>query len=660
MEQFKFIISLLIASFLATPALAQIDEIIVTTRRGETVRADNVSNIAKLQVGDTLPFFAGAFLNQAPGVQIHLNSGQEHLTAIRSPVLVGGAGAGSFLFLEDGVPIRAAGFANVNALIDVASGFAHRVEITRGPGSALYGSNAVHGLVNYVSAPLDNAHDALNLSYNSYAQYRLQVENTLTASENDSRIRVSISSSGEGDGYRQESGFRHDHIRIQSGWENNATKFHFTTNVMQLRQETAGYVVGMNAYSTGTARTNPNPEAYRDAWSLRSALRIEHKTDDGMLTITPYLRANSMVFLMHFLPAQPTEKNAHKSLGVQTKYEMHDEALHIVFGADAEYTQGELYEFQDNPTAFNRYPQGLHYDYRVNAAVVAPFFHIEYDINDATRLIAGLRYEHTSYHYNNHAPGDAQQLLLYRPADTNNRFNDWSPKFGIVHRFSNDDRLFFNLARAIRAPQTTDLYRLRQPDADNPPSPDNIDSEVLDSIELGYRGFTDTARYEVSVFAMRKRNYHFRDADDLYVSNGRTQHYGVELDFDWQINLQWSLRGNASYAVHRYDFNRRITNTIQAGEIIRDGNIIDSAPRTLANLFLNYPLTANTQAELHFAHVGSYFTDAANMHKYDGHDLFHIAAIWSVNEDVTLRFSIQNIFDESYASRADRWRGNDR
>ena len=39
-------------------------------------------------------------LNTLPGVNIHTNSGQEHLIAIRSPVLTGGAGQGSFLILE--------------------------------------------------------------------------------------------------------------------------------------------------------------------------------------------------------------------------------------------------------------------------------------------------------------------------------------------------------------------------------------------------------------------------------------------------------------------------------------------------------------------------------------------------------------------------------
>ena len=35
-------------------------------------------------------------LNTLPGVNIHTNSGQEHLISIRSPVLTGGAGAGEF------------------------------------------------------------------------------------------------------------------------------------------------------------------------------------------------------------------------------------------------------------------------------------------------------------------------------------------------------------------------------------------------------------------------------------------------------------------------------------------------------------------------------------------------------------------------------------
>ena len=45
-------------------------------------------------------------LNELPGVNIQMNSGQEHLIALRSPVLTGGAGQGSFLILQNGLPTR--------------------------------------------------------------------------------------------------------------------------------------------------------------------------------------------------------------------------------------------------------------------------------------------------------------------------------------------------------------------------------------------------------------------------------------------------------------------------------------------------------------------------------------------------------------------------
>jgi len=88
-------------------------------------------------------------LNALPSVNIQMNSGQEHLIALRSPVLTGGAGQGSFLILENGVPTRASAFGNVNGLFEPVHEFAENIEVVVGPGSAKYGSNAVHGLLNF-------------------------------------------------------------------------------------------------------------------------------------------------------------------------------------------------------------------------------------------------------------------------------------------------------------------------------------------------------------------------------------------------------------------------------------------------------------------------------------------------------------------------------
>ena len=155
---------------------AVIDEVIVTTTRTDSLRIDNPGNIATLDPSETINLFPVELLNRAPGVHIHRGSGQEHLTAIRSPVLVGGAGAGSFLYLEDGIAMRAPGFANVNALLDAMPQDDGSVEVVRGPGSALYGSNAVHGLVNFISAPLDESRASADIAYGSYGRHALGLQ----------------------------------------------------------------------------------------------------------------------------------------------------------------------------------------------------------------------------------------------------------------------------------------------------------------------------------------------------------------------------------------------------------------------------------------------------------------------------------------------------
>ena len=87
--------------------------------------------------------------NSSAGSWISRGSGQESLISLRSPVLTGSGACGSFLILEDGLPIRPAGFCNVNNLFEVSTNLASKVEILKGPSSARFGGNALHGAINF-------------------------------------------------------------------------------------------------------------------------------------------------------------------------------------------------------------------------------------------------------------------------------------------------------------------------------------------------------------------------------------------------------------------------------------------------------------------------------------------------------------------------------
>ncbi|MBT8471659.1 MAG: TonB-dependent receptor plug domain-containing protein, partial [Marinicaulis sp.] len=112
------------------------DTIVVTAERRAAPIEDAPASIAVVDSDKLRRINADHIaeaLARAPGVNLHRGSGAEHLTAIRSPVLTGGAGAGSFLFLENGVALRSAGFANVNGLFDANFEIADQIEIVRGP-----------------------------------------------------------------------------------------------------------------------------------------------------------------------------------------------------------------------------------------------------------------------------------------------------------------------------------------------------------------------------------------------------------------------------------------------------------------------------------------------------------------------------------------------
>src|SRR5690606_2563177 len=148
---------------------------------------------------------------------------------------------------------------------------------------------------------------------------------------------------------------------------------------------------------------------------------------------------------------------------------------------------------------------------------------------------------------------------------------------------------YVNIARGARAPQTTDLYRLQYLQV-----PGEAKSEELDSIEVGARGRWADISYETNLFYMKKRNYYFRDANGFNVSNGKTDHAGIEVELAAPLPFGFDIAAAGTYARHTYAFTN-----ITATETILDGDDVDTAPRTLANVRLGYDFSGGAgRAEL--------------------------------------------------------------
>ena len=636
-----------------------LEEIVVTANRHDQQIGTLATNISLIDE-EVLEFVSHTHINEVmqrvSGTWISRGNGQEHLTAIRSPVLTGAGGCGAFLMAQDGISLRASGFCNVNELFESHSEVAERIEVIKGPGSALHGSNALHGMVNVITPSISTGHRSVQLEGGPHEYYRLKLD---YSGEN---WRADFSGTTD-DGYKDDSGF--DQQKLTTKFRGSLADFEATTtlSMTNLNQETAGFVQGYKAYEdAGLKRDNPNPEAFRDARSARLYSKLEKQLANGKyLTITPYARYIDMTFMQHFLPGQAIEENGHTSVGFQSS--LFTENAWIV-GFDGEFTQGFLEETQPNPTPGSPFlmetiPQGDHYDYEVDASTLAVFAQYTLALSDTTDLVFGARYEWLSYDYENKmldgrtkddgTPCGFGGCRFSRPADREDTFNNFSPKMGLIHQFNDAHQLYAQVARGFRAPQATELYRLQAGQ-----SVSNIDSEELDSLELGFRGGADRLSYDLSLYTMAKDNFIFRDTTRSNVDNGETSHRGVELTLNWQFTN--TLNGNLywTYAKHLYENNPELVRVD-----IKD-NDIDTAPRNMGSANISWQPKDWIHSELEWVHMGKYYMDPENTTQYDGHDLFNLRISMNFGDAWTGFFRVMNLTDTDYAERADFGFGNER
>jgi outer membrane receptor protein involved in Fe transport len=613
------------------------------------------SVISAQTIEDVQANHAAEILNTVPGVNVQMNSGQEMLVAIRSPVLPAGAGQGSFLVLENGVPIRAPAFGNVNELFEVHHETASAIEVVRGPGSVRYGSNAVHGLINIIDPePGAQTGSEVTASLNTLQRYRGDATTNFSLGGADVWVGASAMHDG---GWRDSSGVDQQKLSARAGWRGGDWSNIASFSAVNLNQETAGFVIGHDAYKNlAFSKINPNPEAYRDGWAAHVDDRFQKSFGDGVLTVTPFALTQRMIFIQHFLPDQSTEKNGQDSAGVMTHYEFGPENIRWTVGADVQWAQGSLEEIQTKPTfgAGGTFPKGIHYDYDVDTWMYAVYAELNWEFAKNWRILTGVRQETDRYDYTTHkAPGVYGRYLIAPSRDDS--WNLFTPKFGVAYDGIEGVQLYANYARGERAPQASDQYRLQ-----NTQTIDRLPVEKLDSYEAGARGDVAGVHYDVAAYYQKKDNFYFRDSDGRNVPNGKTLAHGIEAAVNgniadiWGGHIRWN--GDVSWSIQKYDFTRTV---VALTEVITKGNRIDTAPEWMADAGIGWE---NQKMSLFLSseYIGQYFTDAANLHTYHGHWIAHLRGSYNFTDKLQAFAIVRNLTDERYADRADFASGQER
>lgn len=644
-------------------AADSLEPVVVTATRTPVAVLDYPGSASRLDadsIADLGATHSSELLNRAPGSFLQRGSGQEVLVAIRSPVLTGAGACGAFLVLEDEVPIRPVGFCNVNQLFEVNLEHARAVEVLRGPGIGVLGANAVHGVANVIAArPSELPAFGVDLAVGS-DDYR-QVALSTRWLGDATRVGLVAHHTHDG-GYRVASGF--DETKANATLERDLAqgRVRVMLAATDLDQETAGFVVGREAYrDPALRRSNANPEAYRKA---RSARLLAHYESDAGFDARVYARTSDMNFLQHFLLGQPVERNSQDSAGAMLAWSGGRDALRWRAGLDLEIARGSLVEDQRDPTtgaapaAIAIRPAGLHYDYRVDSRVAAPWTSVEWTFAPRWTASAALRADWIRYDYDNRmidgntaangtpCPGGC---LYSRPGDRVDTYTSVGPRLGLSWRYADGQAAYVSVARGYRPPEATELYRLQRQQ-----NVANLDSETADAFEIGIRGRAGRTSWDLAAFHMDKRNVILRDSNGFNVDGGRTRHRGFEYELTWTPWSALTLAANGTLAKHTYEFDR----AIEQGETIRSGNFVDTAPKHLTTLRATLRPLDRARVEFEWLDVGAYYADASNLNRYPGHDLLNLRASFDVGRGFTLRARVLNLADRAYADRADISFGN--
>ena len=638
-------------------------EIVVTTTREArnlNEMAESIAVLSEQELRDISPAHPAEALNRIAGVHINNLGGEGHMASIRQPITT----AGVYLFLEDGLPTRPTGFFNHNGLYEINISQSSRLEVIKGPASALYGSDAIGGVINVISkAPSVVSETDINYQQGSDGWQR----SLLSVSGGDENLAARLDfNHTQSDGFRDAADYARQSLtgRIDAQ-VNDRTSLKLIAAYSSIDQS------GLSSLEIDDYLNNASKNLYHDDIGFREveALRLSAEivyqiSADQLLTLTPFYRHNQMSIMPHWMVTYDPNIRDYKfhSYGALLKYRQRwlDDALEVIVGVDLDTTPSTYREEQIEASLtegiyrdYTRTGQ-LNYHFDAKQRSVSPYIHAELQLNPQWRFSLGIRQDRFKVDYQNFLPADPADFSHRRPQSTDINYSNTSPKFGAIYQYAEDHQAYANYRYAFRAPRVGALFR--------PGSSRNsteLQPVTTVSAEIGFRGrFGDRLSYELALYEMNTEDdivSVINDASRLIVNAGETLHQGIELGLDYSINNEWQLglsltHTDQAYKDFSYVFFSRSCFCNQ--QINFAGNQVGKAPQSLANLRLAYSpeFLPQFRAELEWDKVGEYFTDETNSQIYKGHNLLNLRLNYSLSDQFELYLRGANLTDKLYST----------
>lgn len=646
-----------------------INEMIVTVSREQEKRTGApvaISSVSNQTIEDNKPTSIDQVLNQTAGVNMVSLGNEQHTMSIRRPIDFGA----SYLYLEDGVPIRTSGVFNHNALLEINMANTSRIEIIRGPASSFYGSEAIGGAVNFISKKpslLPTAGVSIQGNDIGYKRTDFYASSTL---KKKLGIRLAGYYANQKDGIISHSDFDKLALSLSANYFiSNQTEVTWSSSFIDYYADMSGSLDSTDffdgLYESNQTFTNRQVDAFRTKLALNHYWNSSSKS-----TATAYFRKNSVRqnpsyrVKDDFKPWIPAgdpnlahgeiNDNSFKSAGMILQHRQNFDWLNsqLIGGVSFDISPNT---YQSNYIRINKNEDGIYdsfestdsllADYTTDLFNTAAYVQGKIEPIKGLNIIGALRYDYFQYIFDNNLGINAFTAVL----DGENTFSRFTPKVGVTYDLKKNRGVYANYSQGFVPPQVSELYRGNEIPTLKP--------VFYSSYEFGgWASFAkNKGKIELSAYNMDGVDEIISvlkdDGSSERQNAGKTSHRGIEYAVHFSPIKGLKLRFSGTNAIHKFiEFN-------ESGNDF-SGNFMPQAPNWVANAQITYKpvFVTGLRVSVEWQHIDQYFMNQDNSSTYKGHDVFNLRAgyVWKSFE---VWINTINVTNELYSTvaRSSKW-----
>lgn len=646
------------------PDNSAMQEVVVTANKENVKRSlapVAINSISAKMIQDAKPITVDQVLNKVSGVYMVNLGNEQHSMSIRQPMTT----KSLFLYLEDGIPIRTTGLFNHNALLEINMASVRNIEVIKGPSSSLYGSEAIGGVVNFITmAPSAIPVAKLSLQGNNIGYKRTDLQTS--ASKGKWGFAIS--------GYHADK--RNSFIEYTDFHKTSLTAridYRFSEKTLLVNSFTwMDYYSDMTGGIDSTRFVNKSfgsnyTFTYRKVKALRYRSTLTHNWNDASKTTASLIYRDNSIKQN---PAYGIKDDYHLisngtwtgkkdlahgeinevsfnsySLILQHRQSLHWKKAVMIGGVNVDISPSQYtaeyirinedsvskiytsYQFQDSLLT--------HYKSSINN--YAAFGNFEFNPVAKLRVVTSLRFDLFHYNFDN----NLQPSSYSGSPDTMNNFKRVSAKIGFTYNFSSRTGLYANYSEGFVPPQVTEMYKgVKVPE---------LRPAVFYNYEIG--GWADLIKgklnVDASIYQLNGTNeiisVKLDDGSSRNMNAGKTMHKGIELGINSTPFKSVSIRFSAAYSQHRF------TEFIEKG-ISYNGNEMNGAPKLIHNaeIWWRPAFVKGLRLGIEWQKIGSYYMDPLNTVKYEGYNVFHVRMGYKW-KNMELWVNMMNATDKYYA-----------